>query len=168
MADKDYTEQIDEFLARGSWSEDAEPKHEDKRPNIDEYFMKMAHLVKTRSTCYRRWVGAIIVKNKHILTTGYNGNPKGVKHCEEIGCMRQEFNIHSGQMHELCTGVHAEQNAIIQAAVFGVSIKDSTLYVTDKPCSVCARMIINAGIKEVVYEGTYPDKLAMKLLKDSK
>jgi len=167
MAKLEYTKKVKEFMSRSNWADEPGKKCEDKRPSHDEYFMKMAHLVKERSTCYRRFVGAVIVKDTHLLTTGYNGNPKGMKHCEEIGCLRQELKVSSGQMHELCTGVHSEQNAIIQAAVFGVSIKGATMYVTDTPCSVCARMIINAGIKEVVYEGTYPDELAVKLLDDS-
>jgi len=137
------------------------------RPNYDEYFMEMAHVVKKRSTCLRRKVGAILVKNKHILSTGYNGAPKGLKHCEEVGCLRQKLKVPSGQRHEICRGLHAEQNAIIQAAVFGISIKDSVLYCTNTPCVVCAKMLINAGVKEIVFEGDYPDDLAKKMLSES-
>jgi dCMP deaminase len=135
-----------------------------ERPTIDEYFMKMAHLVSERSTCLRRKVGAVIVEDKRILTSGYNGAPKGLKHCEETGCMREQQNVPSGTRHELCRGVHAEQNAIIQAAVFGVSVKGSTMYITNYPCSVCAKLILNAGLSEVVYEGEYEDDLAIELL----
>jgi dCMP deaminase len=135
-----------------------------ERPTIDEYFMKMAHLVSERSTCLRRKVGAVVVEDKRILTSGYNGAPKGLKHCEETGCVREEQNVPSGTRHELCRGVHAEQNAIIQAAVFGVSVKGSTMYITNYPCSVCAKMILNAGLGEVVYEGEYEDDLAIELL----
>ena len=139
-----------------------------ERPSYEEYFMKMAHVVATRSTCLRRKVGAILVKNKHILSTGYNGAPKGLKHCSEVGCLRKKMNVPSGQRHELCRGLHAEQNAIIQAAVFGVSIKGSTLYSTNTPCVVCVKMLINAGVKEIVYSGNYPDDLAKKMLDESK
>jgi dCMP deaminase len=137
------------------------------RPSYDEYFMKMAHLVATRSTCLRRHVGAVLVKDKHILSTGYNGPPKGLKHCDETGCLRGKLDIPSGERHEICRGLHAEQNAIIQAAVFGVSIKDSVLYVTNTPCVVCAKMLINAGVSEIIYEGEYPDPLSMKMLDES-
>lgn len=134
------------------------------RPSWDEYFMKIAHIVKERSTCLRRKVGAVLVKDKHILSTGYNGAPKGLPHCSETGCLREKLNIPSGQRHELCRGVHAEQNAIIQAAVFGVSTRGSTLYVTDFPCSICAKIIINAEVKEIVYDAQYEDPVSMDLL----
>ena len=124
-------------------------------------------MVAKRSTCLRRQVGAIIVKDKRILATGYNGAPSGLKHCEEVGCIREKKEIPSGQRHELCRGLHAEQNAIIQAAYHGISIKDSTLYCTNSPCVICAKMIINAGIKEVIYEEGYDDPLAMELLKEA-
>lgn len=137
------------------------------RPSYDEYFMEMARVVSKRSTCLRRKVGAIIVKEKHILSTGYNGAPKGLKHCSEVGCIRQKMNVKRGERHELCRGLHAEQNAIIQAAVFGVSIKGGILYTTHAPCSVCAKMLINAGIKEIIYENEYPDELAMNMLEES-
>ena len=137
------------------------------RPTNDEYFMKMAYLVSSRSTCLRRSVGAIIVMDKRVLTTGYNGAPKGLPHCEETGCLREQLKVPSGERHELCRGVHAEQNAIIQAAVFGVSVRGASIYITDSPCSVCAKMIINAGIVEVIYDHEYPDKLAASFLEQS-
>jgi len=139
----------------------------DKRPSFDEYFMKIALLVATRSTCTRRHVGAVIVRDNHILSTGYNGPPKGAKHCDETGCIREQLNIPRGERHELCRGLHAEQNAIIQAAVFGVSIKGGTIYTTNFPCSVCAKMIVNAELKELVYLEDYPDELSREILKES-
>jgi dCMP deaminase len=137
------------------------------RPSYDEYFMEMAHVVAKRSTCLRRRVGAILVKEKHILSTGYNGAPKGLRHCSETGCLREDQNIPSGERHELCRGLHAEQNAIIQAAVFGVSIKGSVLYCTNTPCVVCVKMLINAGVTEIIYAGEYPDELAKQLMSES-
>ncbi len=134
------------------------------RPTTDQYFMKMAHLASERSTCLRRKVGAVIVADKRVLTTGYNGAPKGLPHCEETGCIRQQRNVPSGERHELCRGVHAEQNAIIQAAVFGVSVKGAIIYITNYPCSVCAKLLLNAGISEVIYDGEYKDDLAIELL----
>ncbi len=134
------------------------------RPSWDEYFMEIVNVVKKRSTCSRRQVGALIVKDKRILSTGYNGAPTGLKHCEEIGCLREKMNIPSGQRHELCRGLHAEQNAIVHAANSGVSIKGGTIYVTDQPCVLCAKMIINAGIERVVFESGYPDELSKQLL----
>lgn len=139
-----------------------------ERPSYDEYFMEMAYVVSKRSTCIRRKVGAILAKDKHILSTGYNGAPKGLKHCSEIGCLREKLDIPSGHRHELCRGLHAEQNAIIQAAVFGISIKDSILYCTNTPCIVCVKMLINAGVKEIVFQGDYPDDLAKKMINESK
>jgi len=129
--------------------------------------MEIATMVAKRSTCLRRHVGAVIVKDKRILATGYNGAPSGLRHCEEVGCIREKEEIPSGQRHELCRGLHAEQNAIIQAAYHGVSIKDSTLYCTNFPCVICAKMIINAGIKEVIYKEGYDDPLAMEILKEA-
>ncbi len=137
------------------------------RPPYDEYFMEMAHVVSKRSTCIRRKVGALLVKDKHILSTGYNGAPKGLKHCSEVGCLREELNVLSGERHELCRGLHAEQNAIIQSAVFGVSIKGSVLYCTNTPCVVCVKMLINAGVEEIIFDGDYPDDLAKKMLEES-
>ena len=143
-------------------------KNIEERPSFDDYFMEMAHVVAKRSTCLRRKVGALLVKDRHILSTGYNGAPKGLKHCSETGCLREQLGIPPGERHEICRGLHAEQNAIIQAAVFGVSIKDSTLYCTNAPCSVCAKMLINAGVKEIIFEDEYPDELAIQMLKEAK
>ena len=137
------------------------------RPSWDEYFMQIVEIIKTRSTCLRRQVGALIVKDKRILTTGYNGAPVGCQHCAEIGCMRERLNVPSGKNHELCRAIHAEQNAIVQAAYSGTSLNGGTLYVSTQPCSLCAKMIINAGIKRIVYDGDYPDPLAMELLKEA-
>lgn len=130
--------------------------------------MNITRMVARRSTCIRRQVGALIVKDKRILSTGYNGAPLGLKHCEEVGCIRKESNIPSGERHELCRGLHAEQNAIIQAAYHGISIKGSTLYSTNSPCVICAKMIINAGIEEIIYEEGYDDPLAVKLLEEAR
>jgi len=138
-----------------------------ERPDWDEYFIEMLEVVKKRSTCLRRQVAAIIVKDKRIIATGYNGAPTGIAHCLEVGCLREERGIPSGQQHELCRGIHAEQNAIIQAAVHGVSVKNSTIYITHSPCVLCGKMIINAGIKRIVYQGSYPDELSMSLLKEA-
>lgn len=137
------------------------------RPTWDEYFMEIVELIKTRSTCLRRQVGALIVKDKRILATGYNGAPMGCKHCSQIGCLRQELNIPSGERHELCRGIHAEQNAIVQAAYSGVSVKGGILYVTTQPCILCAKMIVNAGIKKIIFKGDYPDELAMAILREA-
>ena len=140
----------------------------DGRPSWDEYFMEMAFLVAERSTCLRRKVGAVIVKDKRILTTGYNGAPRGLKHCSEVGCLRERLKIPSGQRQELCRGVHAEQNAIIQAAIFGISIKNGIIYTTNCPCVLCTKMIINAGIDRIVYMEEYLDDLSKELLGESK
>ena len=134
-----------------------------KRPTWDEYFMEMAELARKRSTCLRRHVGAVIVKDNRVIATGYNGVPKGIRHCEETGCLRQQLNVPSGKMHELCRGLHAEQNAIIQAACMGSSIEGGTLYCTTQPCVICTKMIINAGIKRVVIKESYPDALAQEM-----
>ncbi|MDN5331311.1 MAG: dCMP deaminase [Tepidanaerobacteraceae bacterium] len=138
-----------------------------ERPPWDDYFMEIARVVAKRSTCLRRSVGAVVVLEKRILTTGYNGAPTGLAHCLEVGCLREKMGIPSGERHELCRGLHAEQNAIIQAAVWGISIKGATLYVTCQPCALCAKMLINAGIKKIVYEGEYPDELAIELLSEA-
>jgi dCMP deaminase len=138
------------------------------RISWDEYFMQIAHLVSQRSTCLRRNVGAVIVKDKRMLATGYNGAPSGVAHCLDTGCLREKLKIPSGQRHELCRGLHAEQNAIIQASLYGISVKGSTFYVTNQPCVICAKMLINAGINEVVVSAGYPDELAMDFLKSAK
>ena len=134
------------------------------RPSWDEYFMRLAVDVAQRSTCLRRKVGALLVKNKHILATGYNGAPTGLPHCEEVGCIREQKNVPSGQRHELCRGLHAEMNALLQAALHGVSTQGAVLYTTTYPCSLCAKMIINAGVERVVEGGDYPDELARQLL----
>lgn len=138
-----------------------------ERPDWDQYFMEITYVVAKRSTCLRRQVGAILVKDKHILTTGYNGAPKGLVHCAEIGCLRQQLGIPSGERHELCRALHAEQNAMIQAANLGISIEGSTLYCTTAPCSLCAKMLINAGVKRVVFEGDYPDERAMDFFREA-
>lgn len=137
------------------------------RPSWDDYFMEIAFLVATRSTCLRRQVGAIIVKDKHIIATGYNGAPSGLLHCSETGCLREKLGIAPGQRHELCRGLHAEQNAIIQSAVHGVSIAGGTLYATTQPCVLCSKMLINAGIKRIVFSGSYPDELSLDLLREA-
>jgi dCMP deaminase len=138
------------------------------RPSWNEYFLEVATLVAKRSTCLRRKVGAVLVKDKRILATGYNGAPSGLKHCLDIGCLRGRLKIPSGERQELCRGLHAEQNALIQASLHGISVKESTFYVTNQPCAICAKMLINGGIKEIVICGGYPDKLARKFLKEAK
>ena len=137
------------------------------RPAWDAYFMDIAVLVAKRSTCLRRMVGALIIKDKRILTTGYNGAPSGIRHCIEIGCLRETLNVASGQRHELCRGIHAEQNAIIQAAYHGVSIRNATLYCTNLPCSICTKMIINAGIGRIYYLEGYADELSEAMLAEA-
>lgn len=137
----------------------------EKRPSIDEYFMEIATVVAKRSTCLRHKNGAVLVRDKHILSTGYNGAPRGLPHCEEVGCLRQKNNIPSGERHELCRGAHAEANAIIQAALHGISTENSIMYTTHQPCVMCTKLIINAKIKEVIYKFPYPDKLGLELLK---
>lgn len=138
------------------------------RVSWDEYFMEIADIVKTRSTCMRRQVGAVIVKDNRIITTGYNGAPSGCRHCTEIGtCFRQEHNIPSGERHEMCRAIHAEQNAIIQAARIGNTTDGATIYVTDFPCVICAKLCINAGIKRIVYSKSYPDKLSLEMLNEA-
>jgi dCMP deaminase len=137
------------------------------RPAWDQYFMAIADMVRTRSTCLRRQVGAIVVKDKRILSTGYNGAPKGMKHCSEVGCIREAADVPPGQRHELCRGIHAEQNAIVQAAAFGVSIRGSTLYCTHFPCVLCTKMLINAGIEKLVAEQSYPDDLSRAMLEEA-
>ena len=137
------------------------------RPTWDEYFMEMAMVAAKRSTCLRRKVGAVIVKNKQILASGYNGTPMGLPHCEDVGCLREQLKVPSGKNHELCRGVHAEQNAICQAAFHGVSVRGATIYVTNQPCVVCTKMLINAGIERVVYANPYPDELAQEMMNES-
>jgi len=139
-----------------------------KRPDWDTYFLDLAQLASQRATCLRRKVGAVIVKNRHLLSTGYNGAPKDISHCDVAGCLREKLKIASGQRHELCRGLHAEQNAIIQAALYGVGLREATLYCTTLPCAICAKMIINAGIKEVVVSEGYPDKMASGFFKEAR
>lgn len=138
-----------------------------KRPSWDEYFMTIAEQVATRSTCIRRQVGAVIVKDKRILATGYNGAPSGLAHCEVVGCLREQLQIPSGEHAELCRAIHAEQNAVVQAARSGVSIEGAAIYTTTQPCVLCAKILMNAGIVEIVFQGTYPDKLALEMLEES-
>jgi dCMP deaminase len=135
------------------------------RPHLDEYFMQIAAVVARRSTCLRNQVGAVFVRNKRILSTGYNGAPAGLQHCDEVGCARE--GVASGTRHELCRAVHAEQNAIIQAALHGVSIEGATLYCTHQPCILCAKMMINARIRKVVFLESYPDETALQFLEQA-
>jgi len=137
------------------------------RPTWDEYFMAITRTVSERSTCLRRRVGAVVILDKRILTTGYNGAPTGLSHCLDIGCLREQQGVPSGERHELCRGLHAEQNAIIQAALSGVPIRGGTIYTTHFPCVLCAKMLINAGIKRVVYADGYPDLLSRELLAEA-
>jgi dCMP deaminase len=139
----------------------------EQRPSWDEYFMAIAEEVARRSTCLRRTVGAVLVVEKRILATGYNGAPSGVPHCSETGCLRQQMAVPSGERHELCRGLHAEQNAVIQAAKHGVRIAGATLYTTHHPCSLCAKIAINAGIERIVCRRDYPDDLGKSLLATS-
>lgn len=134
------------------------------RPTWNIYFIATAVLISQRSTCLRRKVGAILVKEKRILATGYNGAPSGIVHCAQVGCIRQQKKIASGERHELCRGLHAEQNVILQAAYHGIGVKNSVMYITHSPCSICAKMIINAGIKEVICLTYYPDRMAEDFL----
>ena len=137
------------------------------RPSWDEYFMSIAYQVATRSTCIRRKVGALLVRDRRILTTGYNGPPSGLPHCIDVGCLREKLGVPAGQRHELCRGLHAEQNALIQAAIYGVSVKGATLYCTHYPCSLCAKMLINAGVVKVVVAEEYPDELARQFFAEA-
>ena len=138
------------------------------RPSWETYFMDITSLVAKRATCLRRAVGAVIVKDKRLLATGYNGAPSGVRHCAEVGCLRERLNVPSGTRHELCRGIHAEQNAIIQAALHGVSVKGADLFCTNQPCSICAKMIINAGIAKIYYRFGYADELARDMLAEAR
>lgn len=137
------------------------------RPSWDKYFLDIAHLVATRSTCMRRHVGAVLVKGRRILATGYNGTPTKIAHCWEKGCIREKLNIASGERHELCRGLHAEQNVLLQAALYGISLRDSVLYCTHQPCIICAKMLINAGVKEIMVSDGYPDAMAREFLKEA-
>ncbi|MFC1523505.1 cytidine/deoxycytidylate deaminase family protein [Thermodesulfobacteriota bacterium] len=137
------------------------------RPSWDEYFMDITELVAQRATCIRRKVGAVLVRDKRIISTGYNGAPSGIKHCFEVGCLRDVQGIPSGERHELCRGLHAEQNAIIQAAIYGSSVEGATLYCTNMPCSICSKMLINARIVDVFYKEGYADSLSSSLLSEA-
>ena len=143
--------------------------HSTKRPSWDDYFMEIAHVVATRSTCLSRQVGAVLVRDRRILTTGYNGPPQGLAHCESLGgCLRARLGIPRGQRHEVCRALHAEQNAIIQAAVHGVSLQgDVTCYSISQPCVTCAKMLINCNVRRVVYRDSYPDELAQEMLAEA-
>ncbi|MBA2880310.1 dCMP deaminase [Desulfosalsimonas propionicica] len=138
-----------------------------QRPAWDDYFMDIANLVARRSTCLRRAVGAVLVKEHRVLSTGYNGAPAKIRHCAEVGCLRESMNIESGQRHELCRGIHAEQNAIIQAAYHGVAIRGASLYCTNLPCAICTKMLINAGLTEICYQEGYADELSAALLEEA-
>ncbi|MHB1015862.1 MAG: deoxycytidylate deaminase [Desulfurivibrionaceae bacterium] len=140
----------------------------DTRPSWDEYFMGITEMVAQRSTCLRRKVGAILVRDKRIIATGYNGAPAKVSHCLDIGCLREQQGIPSGERHELCRGLHAEQNAIIQAALHGFSIEGSILYCTNMPCAICSKMLINARIEKIYYKEGYADSLSSLLLDEAK
>jgi len=140
----------------------------DTRPSWDEYFMGITEMVAQRSTCLRRKVGAILVRDKRIIATGYNGAPTKVSHCLDIGCLREQQGIPSGERHELCRGLHAEQNSIIQAALHGFSIEGATLYCTNMPCSICSKMLINARIEKIYYKEGYADNLSSLLLAEAK
>ncbi len=137
------------------------------RPDSDEYFLKIASVVAERSTCRRHHVGAVAVKNKHILATGYNGAPSGLKDCLELGCLRDELHIPSGERQEICRGIHAEQNVIIQASLHGVSLEGSTIYATHTPCVLCAKMLVNAKIKRFVSFGKYNDDAFINLFQEA-
>lgn len=139
----------------------------ENRPSWHQYFMQMAELASSRSTCLRRKVGAVVVKNNQIISTGYNGSPKRIRHCSETGCIRLQQNVPSGERHELCRGVHAEQNAIIQAAINGSSLQDASIYCTNQPCVICSKMIINAEIANIYIKEAYNDKLAQEMLQEA-
>jgi len=140
----------------------------DTRPSWDEYFMGITEMVAQRSTCLRRKVGAILVRDKRIIATGYNGAPAKVSHCLDVGCLREQQGIPSGERHELCRGLHAEQNSIIQAALHGFSVEGATLYCTNMPCSICSKMLINARIEKIYYKEGYADNLSSLLLAEAK
>lgn len=138
-----------------------------ERPDWDEYFMEMAELAARRATCLRRKVGAVLVKNKKVLATGYNGAPMDIEHCETTGCLREEMQVPSGERHEICRGVHAEQNLVAQAAIHGVKTEDSIVYCTHQPCIICTKILINAGVKKIYFKNSYSDEFAENLLKQS-
>jgi len=154
-------------MAKRKASSASLPEKINKRPDWDTYFLEIVELVSKRSTCCRRAVGSGLVRDHRILATGYNGAPSKLKHCLDIGCLREQLKIPSGERHELCRGLHAEQNAVIQAALHGVNTKGSTLYCTNHPCVICAKMIINAGVVRIVIRDGYHDKLAAQMLKEA-
>jgi dCMP deaminase len=137
------------------------------RPSWDEYFMSIAEQVAGRSTCLRRACGAVLVKDKRILATGYNGAPRGIAHCDEVGCLREQLGVPSGEKHELCRAIHAEQNAVVQAAKYGTQIDGATVYSTHQPCVLCAKILLNAGVVEIVFRDAYPDPLSEQLLAEA-
>jgi dCMP deaminase len=137
------------------------------RPSWDQYFMSIAELVAQRATCIRRRVGAVLVRDKRIVTTGYNGVPTGIQHCLDVGCLRESQGVPSGERHELCRGLHAEQNAIIQAAVYGISLEGATLYCTNQPCAICSKMLINVRVEKILYRSGYADELAIDMLSEA-
>ncbi|THB71756.1 MAG: cytidine deaminase [Desulfovibrio sp.] len=139
----------------------------DKRLSWPEYYRGIAKLVAERSTCTRRKVGAVAVRDKRVLATGYNGAPSGLDHCLDIGCLRQQMGIPSGQRHEICRGLHAEQNVIIQAAIHGVQLKGAVIYCTTQPCLICTKMLINCAVEAVYYAEAYPDDLGEAMLKEA-
>lgn len=140
---------------------------ERQRPSWTQYFMDITELVAKRSTCTRRAVGAVLVKDKRVLATGYNGAPSGIRHCSETGCLREQRGVPSGERHELCRGAHAEQNAIVQAAHYGVPINGATLFCTNLPCSICAKLLINAGVKKIYYKSGYADEISEEMLNEA-
>lgn len=153
---------------KGTCKIHSEPPVFTKRPSWDEYFMNLAEIAGTRSTCLRHKLGAVMVKSKRIIATGYNGAPRGIEHCLDVGCLRDKLKIASGTHHEICMGVHAEQNLVIQAALHGASTEGSDVYLTHGPCAVCAKILINAGVKRIVYKNHYPDEFSKKLLRKAK
>jgi len=151
----------------GSRKSPTRKRAERGRPSWDSYFLSIARLIGSRSTCLRRQVGAVVVKDKRILSTGYNGAPQGFKHCSEVGCVRAAGKVPPGERHELCRGIHAEQNAVVQAAAFGVSISGASLYCTHFPCVLCTKILINAGIRRLVVREAYPDPLSEAMLREA-
>jgi len=139
----------------------------EQRPSWDEYFVRICEEVARRSTCLRRQVGAVLVREKRLLCTGYNGAPSGLRHCAETGCLRQQKGVASGTGWELCRGLHAEMNALLQAATYGIMVRGATIYTTSFPCSLCAKMLINAGVERIVAVGDYPDPLAKEMLSEA-